>query len=114
MDFDAQLIESVQVRRNRLTAALLFGANPTERRWRDRTRLLAYGVATAALACALCVAISFVVMVITNWQDERAERERQQGQALAALPMTSAPPSPSAPSASSVPAIESSLLPGRS
>ena len=88
MDFDAQLIESVEVRRNRLTSALLFGANPTERRWRERSRALVYGVATAALACALCVAISFVIMVITNWQNERAEREllrqQSQGQSLPA------------------------------
>lgn len=85
MDFDAQLIESVDVRRNRLTSALLFGANPTERRWKERTRVLVYGVATAALACALCVAISFVIMVITNWQDDRAEREQQrQGQSMPA------------------------------
>ena len=48
MDFDAQLIESVEVRRNRLASALLFGANPTERRWRERTRVLVYGVAAAA------------------------------------------------------------------
>lgn len=89
MDFDAQLIESVEVRRNRLTAAFLFGANPTERRWRERTRVLVYGVVTAALACALCVAISFVVMVITNWQDERAEREQRQSQSLNAAPSSS-------------------------
>ena len=86
MDFDAQLIESVEVRRNRLASALLFGANPTERRWRERTRVLVYGVAAAALACALCVAISFVVMVITNWQDERAERGQQQSRSLPAVP----------------------------
>ncbi|MGD6979487.1 MULTISPECIES: hypothetical protein [Citricoccus] len=91
MDFDAQLIESVEVRRNRLTAAFLFGANPTERRWRERTRVLVYGVVTAALACALCVAISFVVMVITNWQDERAEREQRQSQSLNAAPSSPLP-----------------------
>jgi hypothetical protein len=90
MDFDAQLIESVEVRRNRLTSALLFGANPTERRWKERSRVLAYGVATAALACALCVAISFVIMVITNWQNERAEREQQQQQGQSMPAPTSA------------------------
>lgn len=78
MDFDSQLIESVEVRRNRLTASLLYGANPTERRWKDRTRLLVIGVIAAAVICALCVAISFVVQILTNWLTERDERERQQ------------------------------------
>jgi len=79
MDFDAQLIESVEVRRHRLASALLFGANPTERRFRDRTRTLVLGVVAAALAAALCVAISFVAMVVTDW---RAERGQSQGVAL--------------------------------
>ncbi|SFV20046.1 hypothetical protein [Micrococcus terreus] len=78
MDFDSQLIESVEVRRNRLTASLLYGANPTERRWKDRTRLLIYGVIATAVICALCVAISFVVQILTNWLSDREERERQQ------------------------------------
>lgn len=94
MDFDAQLIESVEVRRNRLTSALLFGANPTERRWRERSRILVYGVVTAALACALCVAISFVVMVITNWQDERAAREQQRQQQGQSMPAPASALSP--------------------
>lgn len=78
MDFDSQLIESVEVRRNRLTASLLYGANPTERRWKDRARLLVFGVVAAAVICALCVAISFVVQILTNWLAQRDERERQQ------------------------------------
>lgn len=78
MDFDSQLIESVEVRRNRLTASLLYGANPTERRWKDRAKLLVFGVVAAAVICALCVAISFVVQILTNWIAQRDERERQQ------------------------------------
>jgi hypothetical protein len=78
MDFDSQLIESVEVRRTRLTTSLLFGANPTERRWRDRTRLHVYGMVVAALICAFCVAISFVIMVLTDWLADREERDRQQ------------------------------------
>lgn len=78
MDFDSQLIESVEVRRQRLTASLLFGENPTERRWKDRSRLLAWSVVLAAIICALLVAISFVIQVLTNWIAERDERERQQ------------------------------------
>ncbi|MFC7401169.1 hypothetical protein [Citricoccus sp. GCM10030269] len=78
MDFDSQLIESVEVRRNRLTTSLLFGANPTERRWKGRSNLLVYGLVVGALICAFCVAISFVIMVLTNYMQEREERERQQ------------------------------------
>jgi hypothetical protein len=82
MDFDSQLIESVEVRRTRLTTSLLFGANPTERRWKDRTPLYVSGVVVAALICAFCVAISFVVMVVTDWLAEREERERLQQERL--------------------------------
>ena len=78
MDFDSQLIESVEVRRTRLTTTLLHGANPTERRWKDRTNLFVYGVVVGAVICAFCVAISFVIMIMTNWLQDRAEREQEQ------------------------------------
>lgn len=78
MDFDSQLIESVEVRRHRLTASLLYGSNPTERRWKARARLLVFGVVAAAVICALCVAISFVVQILTTWITQRDERQREQ------------------------------------
>ncbi|MEW1979329.1 hypothetical protein AB0333_00170 [Citricoccus sp. NPDC079358] len=80
MDFDSQLIESVEVRRERLSASFLFGLNPTERRWKDRTNFFVYGVILAALACAFCVGISFIVNIIGNWLAEREERDQQQQQ----------------------------------
>ena len=78
MDFDSQLIESVEVRRNRLTAALLFGVNPTERQWKSRTNTFIFGLVTAALISAFCVALSFVISILSNWIAEREEREQQQ------------------------------------
>ncbi|MFC0249113.1 hypothetical protein ACFFIO_11460 [Citricoccus parietis] len=80
MDFDSQLIESVEVRRERLSASFLFGLNPTERRWKDRTNFFVYGLILAALACAFCVGISFIVNIIGNWLAEREERDQQQQQ----------------------------------
>jgi flagellar biosynthesis/type III secretory pathway M-ring protein FliF/YscJ len=80
MDFDSQLIESVEVRRGRLSASFLFGRNPTERRWKDRTPSFVYGLIVAALICAFCVAISFVVNIVSNYLADREEREQQQEQ----------------------------------
>lgn len=80
MDFDSQLIESVEVRRNRLSASFLFGRNPTERRWKDRKNSFVYGLVIAALICAFCVALSFVINILTNYINDRNERNEQQEQ----------------------------------
>lgn len=82
MDFDSQLIESVEVRRQRLSASFLFGSNPTERRWKDRTNLFVYGLFLAALICAFCVGISFVVNIISNWLAEREARNQPAAQSI--------------------------------
>ena len=80
MDFDSQLIESVEVRRHRLSASFLFGRNPTERRWKERTNSFVYGLIIAALICAFCVALSFVINILTNYINDRNEREQEQEQ----------------------------------
>lgn len=80
MDFDSQLIESVEVRRNRLSASFLFGLNPTERRWKDRKNSFVFGLVIAALICAFCVALSFVINILTNYINDRNERDEQQKQ----------------------------------
>ncbi|GAA3699446.1 hypothetical protein GCM10022377_10570 [Zhihengliuella alba] len=74
-EFDAQLIEAVSVRRDRLTDALLFGANPTERRWKSTVRLFVYSVVIAALIAAVCVGISFVSNILEQQAAEKAERQ---------------------------------------
>ena len=79
-DYDNQLIESVAVRRNRLLTALLFGSNPSERRWADTVKLFLFSVALAALIAAVCVGYSFVTNLL---EQNRAKQEQQQQQSAA-------------------------------
>lgn len=75
-DYDAQLIESVSVRRNRLASALLFGHNRLQRRWIDSIRMFLFSVTVAALLAAICVGYSFV----TNLLAEQRAEDRQRSQ----------------------------------
>lgn len=59
-DLDETLIETVRVRRRRLREALLYGALRTRRASGDNLRPLLIGLVLAAVACAVCVGISFV------------------------------------------------------
>lgn len=74
-DYDTQLIESVLVRRNRLTSALLFGRNPFQRRWMDSTKTFLFSVAVAALIAAVCVGYSFVTNLLAEQQAEQQSRQ---------------------------------------
>lgn len=76
-EFDSQLIESVTVRRNRLSDALLYGANPTERRWKSTARSFIFSVVTAALIAAICVGVAFVGNLMANQQRQQQEREQK-------------------------------------
>lgn len=76
-EFDSQLIESVAVRRNRMTDALLYGNNPTERRWKATAKQFLFSVVAAALIAAICVAVSFVSGLLADQQRQRAEQEQQ-------------------------------------
>jgi len=59
-EYDAQLLESVGVRRQRLGGALLHGRERT-RRGADRTvKAIVAGLAVAAVLCAGCVGWSYV------------------------------------------------------
>ncbi|MHA7173263.1 hypothetical protein ACX80B_09435 [Arthrobacter monumenti] len=78
-DYDTQLIESVLVRRNRLTSALIFGRNPFQRRWMDTTRMFLFSVAVAALIAAICVGYSFVTDLLA---DQRAEQQSRQATSI--------------------------------
>ncbi|WP_309081185.1 hypothetical protein [Zhihengliuella sp.] len=97
-EFDAQLIEAVSVRRDRLMDALLFGANPTERRWRSTLRLFLYSVVIAALIAAICVGISFVTHILEQQAAEKAQRESS-----AVVHWTPLPQTPSAAAAAAAP-----------
>lgn len=81
-EFDSQLIESVTVRRNRVTDALLFGPNPTERRWRATARQFLFSIVAAALIAAICVAIAFVADLIST----RAQQDQQRQSTSAPAP----------------------------
>lgn len=65
-DYDDRLIDATAVRRERLTAALLYGPQRSHRRRSDGLRtLLASAFLTAAI-CAGCVAFSFVMGVLAT------------------------------------------------
>jgi uncharacterized protein HemX len=59
-DYDAQLLESVAVRRQRLGDALLHGSLRTRRRTGDTLRRAVAGAIVAAVLCAGCVGWSFL------------------------------------------------------
>ena len=59
-DYDAQLIESVAVRRRRLRDALLWGSGRTRLSSSDNLARFLLGGVLTALVCAGCVGWSFV------------------------------------------------------
>ena len=59
-DYDAQLLESVAVRRRRLRDALLRGVTHARRVGNDNVRRALAGVLLAAVLCAGCVGASFL------------------------------------------------------
>jgi hypothetical protein len=86
-DYDAQLIESVSVRRTRLTSALIFGQNPLQRRWIDIIKMFLFSVAAAALLAAICVGYSF----ITNMLAEQRAEQRQRSQSAPIIQLMDIP-----------------------
>lgn len=63
-EYDQQLLEAVRVRRERLAAALLYGANPQRRAAPAGLRSLLAGLTLAAVIAAGCVGFSFVVSLL--------------------------------------------------
>jgi hypothetical protein len=59
-EYDRQLVESVEVRRNRLRESLLWGRERRVRAVSDNRRRLLAGFAVATLACAVCVGWSLL------------------------------------------------------
>lgn len=59
-DLDAELLESVRVRRRRLRDAFLHGTLRTRRVTADNIRRLIISAILAAIACAACAGVSFV------------------------------------------------------
>ncbi len=69
-DFDAQLLESVAVRRRRLRDALSWGSMRTRRAASNLLVRLVIGAAVAAVVCAGCVGWSFLQHQLSK-QDTR-------------------------------------------
>lgn len=85
-EFDSQLIESVAVRRNRVTDALLYGENPTERRWKATTKQFLFSLVAAALITAICIGVSFVSnLLATQAEQKRQQQEQLQKRSIRAL-----------------------------
>lgn len=72
--YDDQLIDAVAVRRRRLSLALLFGRQRLRRTWSDRVSTFMISAILAVLACAACVAISFVTHLLSS--DPALQRNR--------------------------------------
>ena len=72
-DFDAQLLESVAVRRRRLRDAVLWGSLRTRRSAPEIVTRLIVGAVVAAVLCAGCVGWAFL-------QEQLAKRQQQQQQ----------------------------------
>lgn len=73
-DYDHQLIESVAVRRTRLTTALVYGANPFERRWKSSARTFMASILVAALIATICVGFSFVSNLLETLRAQQQQR----------------------------------------
>lgn len=82
---DVVLIEQAKIERMRLGSALLYGHIGERRTVNDNMRRLIGSLIVAAVACAVCVGVSFVVQLLSDRAD--------------AAPPASAPYSVSSPAA---------------
>ena len=67
-EYDAQLLESVAVRRGRLRESLLWGQAHRRLGMVDNLKRFAVGVVVAAVGCAGCVGWAFLENVLTQQQ----------------------------------------------
>jgi hypothetical protein len=71
-EYDAALLESVAVRRNRIRESLLWGRQRRARATVDNIKRLGVGVVLAAVGCAGCVGWSFVQRAVAAQQHHQA------------------------------------------
>jgi hypothetical protein len=76
-DYDAQLLESVAVRRRRLREALLFGTLRSRRTFDENVGGLVAGVCVAAVLCAGTVGWSYLQSVLQKQEREGAAQQQQ-------------------------------------
>lgn len=69
---DTVLVDQARIQRMRLGAALLYGRIDERRTVNDHMRRLVGSLILAAVACAVCVGVSFVVQLLS---DQQAARE---------------------------------------
>jgi hypothetical protein len=69
-EYDAQLLESVAVRRNRMREALLWGRERRARATMDNLKRLGISVVLAAVACAGCVGWSLLQQLLADRQQQ--------------------------------------------
>ncbi|MFE7845757.1 hypothetical protein ACFUTX_11275 [Microbacterium sp. NPDC057407] len=65
---DAVLVDQAKLQRMRLGAALLYGRIDERRVVNDHLRRLIGSLIVAAVACAVCVGVSFVVQLLSGQQ----------------------------------------------
>jgi hypothetical protein len=75
-ELDAQLLESVAVRRGRLREALVWGRERRVRAAVDNLKRLAVGVVVAAVASAGCVGWSFVQDLLAQQQAKQQQQQQ--------------------------------------
>jgi hypothetical protein len=66
---DVVLIEQAKIERMRLGSALLYGHIGERRTVNDNMRRLIGSLIVAAVACAVCVGVSFVVQLLSDRAD---------------------------------------------
>lgn len=63
---DTMLVEQAKIQRMRLAAALLYGRIDERRTVNDHMRRLIGSLVLAAVACAVCVGVSFVGSILAE------------------------------------------------
>lgn len=78
--YDDQLLDAVKVRRKRLAQALLHRSERLRRTWTDGLGTMLASIFFAVLACAVCVAVSFVMHLLAT--DTTFKRQPMQGTSI--------------------------------
>lgn len=84
---DTMLVEQAKIQRMRLAAALLYGRIDERRTVNDHVRRLIGSLVLAAVACAVCVGISFVGSILAD----RAAAAAEPAASVAVIPTPEAP-----------------------
>lgn len=92
-DHDVVLLETVKTHRSRLRAAFLFGELSERRVANDNVRRVIGSMVLAAVLCAGCVGVSFVVDLLQQRAAAAAQTQIMQNP----TPTPSATPTPSTP-----------------